>query len=64
MNQDEHKRRHETLHHALDELLADYIATRGGRLSELTAIILIQWSFEQTQNPDPFPSEFSTHELP
>ena len=51
MKKGEHKKRHEKLHKALDELVADFICNVG-KLPDKTFIIeLMDWSFEQTQNP-------------
>ncbi len=48
-----HKARHVELHHALDELFADYIDHHPGE-HEFTSMPLrqlLQWSYEQTTNP-------------
>lgn len=47
----EHIARHEVLHKNLDELVADYVTHTGKRLSDSTIMDLIQWSYQQTQNP-------------
>jgi len=47
-----HKRRHEELHACLDELVTDYIRQHpGAYISSTTCMELLQWSFEQTENP-------------
>ena len=46
-----HQRRHEKLHTALDELVADFITHTKKRPSETAIIELIQWSYEQTITP-------------
>ncbi len=52
MTDEQHKLRHETLHRMLDELVADYIDQHPGkRLSDLTVIELIEWSYTQTKTP-------------
>jgi hypothetical protein len=47
----EHKARHVELHKSLDELLADFIGHTGGLPSQTTVMELIEWSYQQTQNP-------------
>ena len=47
----EHKKRHEELHKALDELVADFIRHTDKMLSATSVMQLIQWSHQQTQNP-------------
>lgn len=48
----EHKSRHEELHIALDELLADFLHhNRMKSLTETTLIEFLKWSCEQTKNP-------------
>jgi len=47
----EHKERHVFLHKCLDELVADYIAKTGKRLSNSTIMELVQWSHDQTIKP-------------
>lgn len=50
---EQHKARHETLHAALDELIADYLSCHRDALpSTTTALALIEWSHRQTINPD------------
>lgn len=49
---DEHIKRHQVLHEALDELAADYMThNRGKILSQTTVLELMQWSNGQTKNP-------------
>lgn len=51
MTPKQHKRRHEELHRALDELLADYLQQHHALPSNISVMDLLQWSHEQTQNP-------------
>lgn len=51
MDENEHRERHKMLHHALDELVADYISQTTGLPSQTTVMQLIEWSFEQTMQP-------------
>lgn len=51
MNKEEHKKRHISLHHSFDELLADYIDHTGNLPSQTTVMDLLKWSHEQTLNP-------------
>lgn len=51
MNSEEHKERHNELHKALDELLADYMRHTGKLLREMTVSGLIDWSCQQTIEP-------------
>ena len=54
---EEHRQRHQALHRALDELLADFVAhgdPLSGMLSRPIADLL-QWSHAQTQTPTPLP---------
>lgn len=48
---DEHKKRHEQLHKALDELVADWIDHTGRLPSKATVFELMRWSFHQCENP-------------
>jgi len=52
---DEHRGVHESLHAALDELIADYFAhqpiRRRKSLSNTTLFELMKWSHEQTIKP-------------
>lgn len=53
MKYQEHKKRHEELHKALDELVADYITHhQDSRLTGTTVMQLMEWSFKQTISPD------------
>jgi hypothetical protein len=47
----DHKARHAELHHALDELVADWMCHTGRRPSSATVLELMQWSKGQTENP-------------
>lgn len=48
----EHKKRHEDLYAAFDELLADYLRhNRGKRPSTTTALEIMHWSHQQTIKP-------------
>lgn len=53
MNELEHKERHEQLHKSLDELVADFISHNDISLRDVSVMDLIQWSYDQTQNPTP-----------
>lgn len=46
-----HKERHEALHDSLDELVADFVTHTQKIPSKASVLELIQWSYEQTQNP-------------
>src|SRR5260221_8752623 len=48
---DEHKARHALLHHALDELVADWLTHTEKRLSSATVLELMQWAHNQTLKP-------------
>lgn len=52
MTTEEHKQRHIELHQALDELVADFVNHTEKLLSTTTVMELVQWSYQQTQNPD------------
>ena len=54
MTPEEHKKRHIDLHKSLDEIFADYILNHSGDLNftEMPIIKLLEWSFEQTKNPN------------
>ena len=53
MKTDEHRKRHEELHQALDELLADFITHHPDEHNFTNKPIraLMQWSFTQTIQP-------------
>ncbi len=48
---EDHKKRHEQLHQALDELIADFIMQTGNYPSETRLKTLMVWSYEQTISP-------------
>ena len=48
---DEHIKRHQELHVALDELIADYITHTKKGLGATSILTLMEWSYEQTLNP-------------
>ena len=52
MNKKEHIKRHKELHKELDELVADFILETGEDLTDSSIMDLIEWSFEQTKNPN------------
>lgn len=47
----EHFKRHELLHDELDELVADFITHTKLMPSRTTISVLLNWSYEQTENP-------------
>ena len=51
MTKRQHKKRHEALHHALDELLADFIWHTHNLPSRTSLMTLMRWSSEQMENP-------------
>lgn len=52
LNEKRHKARHEELHQAFDELIADYLRHHPRKLpSNTTMLELMTWSFEQTIQP-------------
>ena len=51
MNKKEHIARHEFLHRALDELVADFIMHTNGLPSKSTLLDLMSWSCLQTKTP-------------
>lgn len=54
MNELNHKQRHQELHKAVDELLADFLVHNPGKVpSGMTVMELIEWSHQQTQEPTP-----------
>jgi len=48
----EHKQRHEELHKALDELVADWLGNTKNLPSASTVMQLLQWSSKQARKPD------------
>lgn len=48
----QHKKRHIKLHHALDELMADWIFNTGSLPSNCSVFQLMEWSYQQTQEPN------------
>jgi hypothetical protein len=46
-----HRERHEFLHSALDELVADFITHTNKLPGKTTVLELIQWSSSQALNP-------------
>jgi len=48
---EEHKKRHEELHAALDELLADFISHTEKLPSQTSVLELAKWSMEQMNDP-------------
>lgn len=55
MTKEDHKKRHEQLHKALDELFADYVSHHPHEsiFTQMPLINLLSWSNEQQQNPTP-----------
>ena len=52
MQFEQHCQRHFELHHAFDELAADYMIHNPGCLLSKTSLMdLLQWSFKQTTKP-------------
>jgi hypothetical protein len=52
MNHNQHIKRHQELHQAIDELASDYLIHNPGcTLGSTSIITLLQWSYQQTQNP-------------
>jgi hypothetical protein len=51
MNKEDHIKRHQRLHKALDELLADFISHTERLPSKTSVVELLEWSFAQIQNP-------------
>jgi hypothetical protein len=53
-DQKKHREHHIELHHAIDELVADFLwHNRKKHLGDTTVLELLQWSFDQTQKPTP-----------
>lgn len=57
MSPEEHKERHEELHRALDELVADWINHTNRIPSKATVLELMKWAYEQTLNPTEEPND-------
>lgn len=55
MTADEHKKRHEELHGAFDELVADFCTMTEGLPSKTNLVELMKWSHKQSQEPDHAP---------
>jgi hypothetical protein len=53
MTLEEHKERHIQLHKQLDELVADFISVTEKLPSKHTIMELMEWSHQQTINPEP-----------
>ena len=51
LNKEQHRNRHKTLHLMFDELYADFIKHTGKR-SNAPILDLMQWSHQQTIEPD------------
>jgi hypothetical protein len=51
MTYEEHKKRHQELHSAFDELLADFIYHTGKLPSGTTLMEFMDWSHQQTIDP-------------
>lgn len=53
MTHDEHRDRHVLLHREFDELLADYMRhhPKQHRFLDMPISELMEWSFQQTQEP-------------
>ena len=50
---EEHRARHVQLHKYLDELVADFLTHNPSRLpSKTTLMEFMQWTYQQTINPD------------
>lgn len=53
MSPEEHRQRHQELHEAFDELLADFLVHNQDALPSKTPIVaLMKWSHLQTTHPD------------
>lgn len=52
LTKQQHKERHEVLHKMLDELVADFIDHTQGSLNGTSIMQLIEWSYQQTKQPD------------
>lgn len=52
MDKIKHKKQHQELHKALDELAADYIIYTKKSLRDTNILELMEWSYQQTQSPE------------
>lgn len=52
-----HRERHEVLHRALDELVADWVTHTEGLPSQNSVMELMSWSHQQTLNPTEKPCQ-------
>jgi hypothetical protein len=59
MTSHEHRERHKTLHVMFDELLGDFISHTGKMPSETSLTTFMQWSHQQTIEPDEGPPFFN-----
>lgn len=55
---EDHIERHKGLHQCLDELIADYLTQTGKGLRNTNLMELIEWSFQQTINPEDLKDKF------
>jgi len=51
-DEEKHRIRHQELHRALDELVADWISSTGKTVLNRTVGELAEWSHKQSQKPD------------
>lgn len=52
MTREEHRNQHYHLHHALDQLLADYLVQHKDAIPSTTTVMeLMKWSYAQTVEP-------------
>lgn len=51
MTDKKHQLRHQELHKAFDELLADFIGNTKRLPSKTTIMEFMEWSYQQTVNP-------------
>lgn len=58
MTKEEHRERHIKLHKALDELMADFASHTRRGFTDTSVMELMQWSYKQTQDPDPDENRF------
>jgi hypothetical protein len=58
MNFAEHKKRHQSLHNSLDELVADYLNHNICKIPSQTVLTdLMKWSYNQTLDPTELKSD-------